>query len=607
MAELADVVTVESLWTLLEGSAAHVVVLDAEGRFVRVNQAWLRTLGYSREEVIGAPWLEFVHPDDRAAAERGAAELRAGAERPPAVFRARCRDGSYRVFKGTGPHVRGPRGVVLGFTLDVTDEVAAAAAQQAREELRAIVAAVTDYLVRVDADGRIEFINRTYAGTTVEQVVGTSVYNWLPPDHREPLRRAIARVLATGAPETVVLQGSGSDGGPTWYESRIAPLVEGGAARRVVFFSRDITAIKRAELEAARLQQAASVAALARGIAHDFNNLLQIAGASATLLAVEGDLRIVELAEEILGACDRGAELTQRLLTFARPRPAAPAPLAVGAALRATEPLLRRLLPPGQRLALSLDESVGTGLFDQAQLEQVILNLVVNASEAMVDGGAIEISTRPGREGDPRLAGGAAPAVVISVRDEGPGIAPEHLERLFEPFFSTKAEGAARGLGLAIVYGLVQANGAEIRVTSAPGRGARFDVFLAPAGPGDAAQAAAPALDGRETLLLVDANPAVRVAHARYLARFGYCVLEARDGEDALQVARDHAGPIDLLIVDGAGGEALLAALRRTSPGLRPLFLVGDPRAGGPAALSRPFTPERLVRAVRDALAQAEA
>ncbi|MBI1916403.1 MAG: response regulator [Planctomycetes bacterium] len=391
-------------------------------------------------------------------------------------------------------------------------------------------------------------------------------------------------------------------------------------------------AIERRRTEEAlrQAQKMEAVGRLAGGIAHDFNNMMTVVcGFSETLLdQLPPDAPVRELVEEIRKAGERCAALTRQLLAFSRKQLFALRALDLNAVLAGMENMLRPLLGEDIDLVLALDPALGRVRGDPAQLEQVILNLCANARDAMPRGGRLALATanvelseedaqRP-REVRP------GPYILLEVVDTGCGMDAVNLTHVFEPFFTTKGVGEGTGLGLATVYGIVKQSGGSIRAQSEPGRGTTFRVYLpryeedvsaaaVPAAP----PAVAPAPGGRETVLVVEDEEAVRGLVRHILQRAGYAVLEAQDGAEALGVCGQHGGPIDLLLTDlvmpRMGGAELVARLGPLRPEVRVLYLsayteevlarwgIHEARA---AFLQKPFTPDALTCKVREVLDQ---
>lgn len=355
-------------------------------------------------------------------------------------------------------------------------------------------------------------------------------------------------------------------------------------------------------------QRFVALGRLAGSIVHDFNNLLLVMTGHVELarrLLGEGHPASERLLP-VLQASERAASFTRHLLAFGR-RAASPGGLAdVSAALSDLSPLLERLLGPYVRVDLRTGRGLGLVRTEPAQLEQLLLNLALNARDAMPSGGRLRIEAQ-----DVEIAGGTAPEappgryVLLVVEDEGVGMDAAVRARAFEPFFTTKDAGAGSGLGLSTVERVVREAGGTIRVDSQPGRGTTFRVYL----PWAAEPGAAPPPDdgvaapsGLETVLLADGSPEARAVTAELLASLGYTVLQASSAEEALRLARERREPLDLLLVDaempGEGGGRLFEQLAAARPHARGLLMSSTPLA----PLSKPFTRLRLARAVRAAL-----
>jgi signal transduction histidine kinase len=366
------------------------------------------------------------------------------------------------------------------------------------------------------------------------------------------------------------------------------------------------TELERAQAMFLQSQKLETIGRLAGGVAHDFNNLLSVIVLNAeTLIDTTTDEATKVQLQEMLNAGFRAAELTRQLLAFSRQQVLAPTIQSPNTIIAGLERLLSRLL--GERIALRTELSPDCGVVnvDRVQLEQVIINLVVNARDAMPDGGDLTILTAP-----------RAGAVVISVADSGTGIAPELMERIFEPFFTTKPEGRGTGLGLATCYGIVRQSGGEISVQSTVGVGTRFDVAL-PTVSGDPTEATstqAAAQKGRPArVLVVEDDEVVRRATVRILASGGHVVSAARDGLDALEVLATAPQPIEVVVSDVAmprmGGLELGERIRQQYPHVRVLFVSGygdeEVRARGGNNLDfmqKPVRPVALLDKVRELL-----
>jgi signal transduction histidine kinase len=383
---------------------------------------------------------------------------------------------------------------------------------------------------------------------------------------------------------------------------------------------------ERAEEGLRQSQRMEAVGQLAGGIAHDFNNVLTAIFGYGSLLASRfaPDAPGREEVEEILQASERAAALTRQLLAFSRRQVLEPVVLSINELIANFEKMLGRLIGEDVNLVTRLDPFLGNVRADRGQLEQVIMNLAVNARDAMPKGGKLTIETanadldesyaqrhvmvQPGRY------------VMVAVSDTGTGMDAETQAHIFEPFFTTKEKGKGTGLGLSTAYGIVKQSGGSIWVYSEPGKGTTFKVYLPRVE--EAALAAPPRSSdslptlGTETILIVEDEPAIRALSRQVLERSGYHVLEAGDGKSALELLRTHPEPIHLLLTDlvmpDMGGTELASRLQDKRPTIRVLFMSGYTDDGvvrngmlgsGRAFLQKPFTPAMLVRKIRDVLA----
>jgi len=376
----------------------------------------------------------------------------------------------------------------------------------------------------------------------------------------------------------------------------------------LVLNSRDVTERKRLEAQLRQSQRLESVGQLAGGIAHDFNNFLSVIRGYARFIidGLPADSPLRKDADEVARAADRASKLTNQLLVFSRRDVVQSRVIDLGEVLRDITSLLRRTLSEDVDLSVSIEDGLFAVEADPSQIEQVLVNLVVNARDAMPDGGRLAVElANDGTPGDPHVR--------LTVRDSGHGMGPEVLERAFEPFFSTKPKGQGTGLGLATVYGIVTQAGGSVDIASQPGEGTTVSVLF----PGRESSAvesieflersAGPA-PGGETILVVEDEDAVRRLTCRILSRQGYRVLEAPDGQHALNAWGRHGDEIDLLLTDvvmpGMSGKELAEEI-----GIEPVFMSGYTddvvlRHGveGLRLVEKPFDAETLLSAVRSAL-----
>ncbi len=366
--------------------------------------------------------------------------------------------------------------------------------------------------------------------------------------------------------------------------------------------------------EAQRLE---AVGRLAGGVAHDFNNLLTvITGYGYMLLEQPEDTATVRShAEEILKTAERASALTCQLLQFAKPRNAKPRPIEINELVREMEKMLRRVIGEHIELVTALSPEAGTISADSAKIEQVIMNLVVNARDAVPAGGRITIETAS-RKIDEKAARECPPVppgdyAVLSVLDNGVGMDEETRARIFEPFFTTKGQGKGTGLGMATVYAIVKQSQGEITITSAPDRGTAIRIYLPrvrpPAPKPETRAEVSPRRRGTETVLLVEDEDEVRRLVSDVLEQHGYMVLAAARPQDAISLCASHEGSIDLLLTDAVmpqmSGRTLAEQAGRIRPNLRVLLMSGYAEEGPAGAfLRKPFTPAVLTRKVREVL-----
>ena len=448
------------------------------------------------------------------------------------------------------------------------------------------------------------------------------------PDDRQAVEEALQRSLSTGEPYSVIHRVVLS-GGEIRHVEEYAEMVrdENGRIRGMVGTAQDITSHKLLEEQLHHAQRMEAIGRLAGGIAHDFNNLLTVVNGYSQLLlqnmSSEDDNR--SSVEEIQKAGTRAARLTGQLLAFSRKQMMNPCVLDLNAVLDRMRGLLSRLIPENLELRLELSPLLGRVRVDEGHMEQVVMNLVVNAADAMPTGGLLTIETmnREVASGEVLSQGGTVPPgryTVIMVRDQGVGMDDSTLVRIFEPFFTTKQVGKGTGLGLSTVFGIVTQSGGYVQVSSAEGKGSEFSIYLpAVTGEQEAETEAAPAaVEHMRTgaILLVEDEAVVRKFAARLLRGAGYRVLTAGDGREALRILEANEGdrPLDLLITDlvmpGLSGLELARRVRGECPGLPVLFMSGySEYEGAPGEdlidgnlLPKPFTAEALLAKVGEAL-----
>jgi PAS domain S-box-containing protein len=501
----------------------------------------------------------------------------------------------------------------------------AEALNRARDFLRSITEHSPDAIVTTDVRGSV-----TYWSPRAEELFGYRAAEVLGRPAADLQRpgveggpAALGPLEAEGPVGDHEVEVRARDG--RWIECRasLARLRDAeGRVTGTLAILHDVSERKRLEAQLRQAQKMEAVGRLAGGVAHDFNNLLAVIMGHGDLMrsVLEEDDPLLPEVDEIRRAAERAAGLTRQLLAFSRRQFLQPEIVDLNALLESVAGLLRRLLGEDVELELRLDPGAGCVSADRGQVEQVLMNLALNARDAMPGGGRLAVETAAVTL-DPafvREHPGSAPGphVRLTIRDSGTGMAADVLAHLFEPFFTTKEPGRGTGLGLSTVYGIVKQHRGYVDVESEPGRGSTFRIFLprvdAAVRPADPA-APAPAPGGRETVLFVEDAEVLRDLLQRVLAQGGYHVLAAADGLDALARVEAHAGPIDLVVTDvimpGLSGPEFAARLRERRPGIRVLYVSGhaaDALGEGPqpdgAFLAKPFTPHALLQKVREVL-----
>ncbi|HKB03290.1 MAG TPA: ATP-binding protein [Gemmataceae bacterium] len=473
-------------------------------------------------------------------------------------------------------------------------------------QYRDLFESASDAVFSLDAGGSVTAMN--VAGRTLTGLrVGDSFLAAVVPSSAEDSRELVGGL----APVTKEV-GLNGPTGVVLLEVSARPLVLSGSSTGVQAIARDLTQRRRLEGELRQAQKMEAIGRLAGGIAHDFNNLLTVINGNAEVLRdrLSGDDG--SLGDEILRAGERAAALTRQLLAFSRKGVVTPKVLCPNDTIEAVQRMLARLVGERVEVRTDLDELAGHVKIDPGQLEQALLNLAVNARDAMPNGGTLTLRTR-----------GLGDRVRIEVADTGVGMNAATRARIFEPFFTTKPVGEGTGLGLATVKSIVEQAGGTIAVHSEPGRGATFAIELPAcretAGLSSPVLSPPPPAANREVILLVEDEPAVQLLERRVLEMGRYEVLVASSGEEALTVLDRHGGPIDLLVTDvvmpGMTGRELATAINRRRPGLKTLFLSGytpdevlrqGVRAEEAHFLQKPFTPSSLLSKVREILSAAD-
>jgi PAS domain S-box-containing protein len=625
---------------LVENTSDILWEMDPNGAYTYCSPRVAAILGYEPDELLGKTLIDFMPPGE--AKRIGDLFCRIAAERRPFALLAHqvChKSGSIRILERSGKPVFDDRGQFKGFRGVDRDITRRERAEEALERLsrqrELILNSVGEGIYGLDLQGNVTFGNPAAARTTgwrTEELLGKPLHDSLHrtgPDgthfSKEECRTCAA--FQEGSISRVadeVFRKKDGTSFPVEYVTTPIHDKRGEVVGTVVTFQ-DITERKKLEQQLRQSQKMEAIGKLAGGVAHDFNNLLTaIMGYSdLTLTGMESGAPLRKDVEEIKKTACRAAALTRQLLVFSRQQVLQPKVLDLNAVVANMNTMLPRLIGEDIELITLLDPGLGRVKADAGQIEQVILNLAVNARDAMPQGGTLTIETANVvlDEGyvnrHPTVKAG--PYVMLAVSDTGCGMDPETQSRIFEPFFTTKEEGKGTGLGLSTVYGIVEQYCGSIWVYSELGMGTTFKVYLPRNEEASATvesdSACAPSPHGLETVLLVEDEEAVRQVSYEVLRRNGYTVLVAHNGEEALQVCERYKGSISLLVTDvvmpGMSGRELAESLARSRPDMKVLYTSGYTddavvRHGvlkaGMAFLQKPFMTEALARKVRDLL-----
>ena len=622
----------ERFETLARVAPVGIYRTDASAHITYVNETWRDITGLRAADALGAGYLEAIHPDDRERFATWWAPTAGSPEQHPIEVRIKRPNGAVVWVMNHLMAEVGSDGIVrgaIGTLVDIT-ELKRAQEQQAR--LASLVENSPDLVAILGPEGQLVYVNaagRRLVGLgDVEDARTRTMLDFMAPEGRALVEEVIAlalrdqgswdgeaplRRLDTG--EIVVLAG----------RCFVLHRATDDGAQRIAIVGRDITERKRAEAalreSEAQLRQAQKMEAVGRlagGIAHDFNNLMAIVAGQGELLedmgAAEDERRdSLVLIQE---AARRAIGLTRQLLAISRKQVLQRIVLDLNEVIGSVSDLLQRVMGGDIEVSIALAPDLGRVRADRGQIEQVLLNLVLNARDAMRQGGRLTIET-----GNATLQTGTAPGqyVMLTLSDTGTGIPPEILAHIFEPFVTTKGPGEGTGLGLATVHGIIQQHDGRITVDSAVGRGSTFRLYLPLVTDPVVAQAepteATP--HGHETILVVEDEPDVRTVIKRSLQALGYTVIEASGAEEALCVMDTRGDSVELVLTDVVmprkSGRELVDELRRRWPGLPVIFMsayadeaianhaLDDP---GVVLVPKPFTRSDLARAVRAMLDQ---
>jgi PAS domain S-box-containing protein len=663
-------IQLDQLSRFFEVSADLFCIAGFDGYFKVLNSAWEAVLGLPREDLLRSPCLEFVHPDDRDSTIDKVHNMATGNHRVSFVNRYRCQNGSYKWLLWNATAIADQE-LIYAVAHDITDgKLAVTGLQQARHELEMRVQERTAELARSNAILLAEVTHcrqmerslweaqEKYRSIFENAVEG--IFQSTPDGFYLNVNPALARIKGYDSPKELVTavddigqqsyvdpsrriefkslmethgvvngfeyQAYRKDGTKIWLSmnARAVRSSEGS----VLYYEgtiEDITGRKQLEDQLRLVQKMEAVGQLAGGIAHDFNNLLGVIMGYGELLLekLDDNSPLRNNAEQINQASRSAASLVGQLLAFSRQQVLQPVVLNLNRVVTNVEKMLGSVIGENIALTTTLDPTLGRIKADQGQMEQIIVNLVVNARDAMPHGGELTIKTANVGAEDTRscpYAGASeGPGVMLTVADTGIGMDQETQSHIFEPFFTTKGRGKGTGLGLASVYGAVKQSGGSIWVHSELGQGTAFNVLLPcveePEQETRSVHSPESSWEGSETVLLVEDDASLRELILNQLAKHGYSVLEASNGLQALSLARRFRGAIHLVLSDvvmpGMSGPQMVGELISIQPSMRVLYMSGytefpasdnQLRGHGKSLLPKPFSQKDLLRKVREAI-----
>jgi len=613
-----------------------VIATDTEARVEMLNPVAEELTGWGQEEARNKPLEEvfrIINEETRQPVENPVCRviregLVVGLANHSLLI---AKDGTERPIADSGAPIRDERNEVTGAVLVFRDQTPERAAFKAllesEEKYRSLFEDSRDAIYINRKSGELTDVNQTFVdlfGYTKEEMPGMNIIRiFNDPQDRPPI---IEEIEKTGSVKDREVRFKKKDG--TVLDVLLTVTAKKSDDEETVGYQgiiRDITAYKALESQLIQSQKLEAIGRLAGGIAHDFNNLLTtiIGNAEMALMDFGGQAPLREVLEDIKEAGARAAGLTRQLLAFSRKQILQPEVLNLNHVVGETDRMLRRLIGEDIDLEIILSPDLGRIESDVGQLEQILMNLAVNARDAMPKGGKLTIETKNVELDEAyahrHIAVVPGPYVMLAVSDTGTGMTDEVQARIFEPFFTTKEKGKGTGLGLSTVYGIVKQSGGNIWVYSEPGKGATFKIYFprvdAEVSGLKMVEAEKEGLCGTETVLVVEDDETVRNMAVKVLERYGYCALAAGGGEEAIRILQEHKGSIHIMLTDvvmpGMGVKDLTKRLSELRPDLKVLFMSGYTDNAivhhgvldkGIAFLQKPFIPVSLVRKVREVL-----
>jgi len=627
--------TAERLEAILEHAPVGIVTNDRECHLIEPNAAYQRICGYSAEELTGKKFTDLTHPDDIAKTLQSYEQLGSNKVQSYEMEKRYIhKDGKTIWVRVLASRLNEETNI--GIIEDITERRnAQQALAESEERLRTIVELAPDGIFVIGEQGHVLQVNQAACnqlGYTRSQLLQLKIFDFIAPRFAQRVADRLKGNVPSGSYESAHIR---SDGVEVPIELSVTKIVFRGNPV-LLGITRDTSDRKRAEEQREKLEQQLrqshkmeAVGRLAGGIAHDFNNLLMVIQSYAEILQESLPARdtLRKNTQEIMKAADRAAGLTRQMLAFSRKQILSPVVLDLNSVIDETAKMLRRVIGEDIEFHVSPAESLWPIMADSDQIVQVVMNLCVNARDAMPRGGTLTVATGNVTVGE---GGVGKPEYVLpgdyaklSVTDTGAGIDKELQAQIFEPFYTTKEVGKGTGLGLSTVYGIVKQSGGYVWVDSELGQGSCFTIYLPRVeqaiAPDMLAKAEEPSR-GNETLLVAEDEEALREAVCDYLSSLGYTVLAAGSGLEALSAASQHEGHIDLLITDlvmpKMSGRELSQMLGSLRPDLKTIYMSGysdnsimrhDIQEMGATFLQKPFSLGTIARKVRETLGHSEA
>ncbi|MFH1931464.1 MAG: PAS domain S-box protein [Pseudomonadota bacterium] len=596
-----------------------------------VNRAVERVYGYTVEEWLGDPtlWESTIHPEDKERVVAEMTEAQRKMESGAIEYRIIRKDKAVRWVEDHASWEKDQQGNIVslnGVIYEITERM------RAEERIRRLSTAVEqsiDGIEIADMEEKLTYVNDAFArmhGYSHEEMIGMKIEDLHNEAQMDELKSTLQQIKTTGSwlGEITHIRKGGTPF-PTYMSTTLLLDAEGRPIG-ILAVVKDISEQKKLETQFRQAQKMEAIGTLAGGVAHDFNNLLTsiLGNAELALMDLGKDNPLCESLKEIIKAGNSAASLTRQLLAFSRKQILRPVVLNLNTVTADIDKMLRRMIGEDIELKTLLEPDLGNVTSDPGQIEQVLINLAVNARDAMPRGGKLTVeTTNVDLEEDYFVNHGVGavpgPYVMLAVSDTGCGMDKETKSRIFEPFFTTKEKGKGTGLGLSTVYGIVKQSNGYVWVYSEPGRGTTFKIYLSRM-EGEAVllkkeKGSLEKLKGSEAVLIVEDDAALRNLAQKTLHLYGYSVLEAENGEEALRVSKEHEGPIHLMITDVVmpkmGGKEVAERLQPLYPQMKVVYMSGytdnaiahhgvlEP---GLNYLEKPFTPEGLARKVREVL-----